>query len=947
MNIFNQVSQFFRLNSWAYLSLVIVPQIISIAINIPILQAQELPPSTVISESEPDTETISNNFDLMPLAIYVGDRTVNPGTFVRGAEDGEKAIDFDKWLIAYDDVIKALKFNTTPLDNGKVELRSPGLALQIDLNELEIDDQLGMALSVEQIRELLGVPVEFDIEEYAIILNPDWLGKNLPQANIRSNQRQLNLEGLPRISAPPITLSIIGQEAKISGSGNQVEDYTGELVGIGTLFGGSWYLNIDQEDLTDRQTWKLNELQYMRQTPTTDYIIGDQETLWPEGSSTYTGFTAIRRFGFAPPITSSGGNEGFNPEQRLNSSRLQRDIRGRAEPGTLVQLVNSISKGVLAEQLVDSSGIYRFEDVTTVSSSLRGGPSANNYKLRLYPDGRLSADPEIREAEFFSLPGQLSRGTAALLISGGFERSQNSETFFGTMEDEMQGGVLYRWGATDNITLGTGLFYDQQLKGMGEVFFQPGNLPLKITATAMLNSDERADNKRSNIRYDLNVRFKPKQGIDFEFDKDDLSERFRANWDLSPDVRLSLNSNNNAQNARIRWRLFPGLTTNVGWDVGEKVLVGGLNVSSSFGNLLFRNNIDIDKDQNVNWNLFSRYQNLTLRHRMRKQRWDTDLEYFFLKSKSLYDYNHSLFLNLEMDQNDNNSSDRLATVGWRYKPRSQVGDRFADWIFDIGYGIGTEGSGLQASITTAKIPGLYVTAKYQNISMSNNSSRFSLQISSSAFLSSSVSFGKSRFERLRTEGGLVLIPFLDKNGNDRKDRGEKIYTKGLEDETAEFLFLINDQDIRRFSSYSPDLRKNGIFVRLPPDTYRFELDPIGIPLGLKSNQLVSAVEVKAGSYTPIYIPLTTAYALLGVVLDDAGNPVGGLRVEAIPRSGEGAKILSITNGAGIYYLESLGPGEYDLLINGVPAQPQSIRFDETSEVFTEIDLLYREPADRD
>ena len=55
----------------------------------------------------------------------------------------------------------------------------------------------------------------------------------------------------------------------------------------------------------------------------------------------------------------------------------------------------------------------------------------------------------------------------------------------------------------------------------------------------------------------------------------------------------------------------------------------------------------------------------------------------------------------------------------------------------------------------------------------------------------------------------------------------------------------------------------------------------------------------------------------------------------------------MSNGAGIYYLESLGPGEYDLLINGVPAQPESIRFDETSEVFTEIDLLYQEPADRD
>lgn len=61
----------------------------------------------------------------------------------------------------------------------------------------------------------------------------------------------------------------------------------------------------------------------------------------------------------------------------------------------------------------------------------------------------------------------------------------------------------------------------------------------------MFNSDERVDNKCSNICYDLNVCFKLKQGIDFEFDKDDLLERFRVNWDLSLDVCLLLNSNNN------------------------------------------------------------------------------------------------------------------------------------------------------------------------------------------------------------------------------------------------------------------------------------------------------------------------------------------------------------------------------------------------------------------
>lgn len=74
----------------------------------------------VILELEFDIEIISNNFDLMFLVIYVGDCIVNFGIFVCGVEDGEKVIDFDKWLIVYDDVIKVLKFNIIFLDNGKV-----------------------------------------------------------------------------------------------------------------------------------------------------------------------------------------------------------------------------------------------------------------------------------------------------------------------------------------------------------------------------------------------------------------------------------------------------------------------------------------------------------------------------------------------------------------------------------------------------------------------------------------------------------------------------------------------------------------------------------------------------------------------------------------------------------------------------------------------------------
>ena len=84
-----------------------------------------------------------------------------------------------------------------------------------------------------------------------------------------------------------------------------------------------------------------------------------------------------------------------------------------------------------------------------------------------------------------------------------------------------------------------------------------------------------------------------------------------------------------------------------------------------------------------------------------------------------------------------------------------------------------------------------------------------------------------------------------------------------------------------------------------------------------------------------------SYTVAGRVMVNGVNPVGGAKVEAVPsKLGKSEKsIVSITNGAGIFYLEELQPGIYNLLVNGQPAQPSTIEINQNSKQLQEVNLV--------
>ncbi|MBD2387293.1 carboxypeptidase-like regulatory domain-containing protein [Cylindrospermum sp. FACHB-282] len=825
---------------------------------------------------------------VFPVGLNLGKRNVNPSILVRGQEDGTQAINFDNWLLSYDDVIQALKLNVTSLPDGQLEVRTAGIVTRIDPKKIRTDPELGLVFSTQELQALFGVKAEFDINEYAIILEVPWLNKS--STNVAETETPIQLEGLPRIAPANFSLAAVEQKVNATGTQTRSPTYKGEFVSVGSAFGGSWFLRTNQRNFQDWQTWSVADAQFLRQTHQADYIVGSQQTFWQtqqtQQTGGYWGFTFIQRQGFVPRQVLGAGST--NSHQRLEAGSIGRTISGRAEPGTLVRLTQSIGDRVIAEVLVDSSGIYRFENIKNSNQFSGGG-----YRVLLYPQGRLTAQPEIRDASFSSVPGQLPPGASGLIVSGGLRHSVSDSENAGLLGkfSDFRGGIAQRWGLSENLTVGLGGIYDKSPRAMAELFYRPSKVPLQVAVSA-LTGDEWVWN--ADIRYD------PTPSLSAAFISDSYSNRLNVNW-----------------------RVFGGFTlfTNA---VSDNGMAGGVQINLSGKNAFTFARASLDSKNYFRWNLLQRLGKMEFTQRGNEVGTLSEFSYNF--SKNLFsNTGNSLVLNYETQ--NQNRSDKLLTVGWRYRSPQQAIDGNYLWEAQLGYGIASQGSGGVVTLSTTILPGLLLRGRYQGVTVTSDQASFSVDLVSSLGLQQGITPGDRRSEYFRTQGGLLIQPFFDRNGNGKRDAGEDAYT-----ENVESLLVINTRSIKPLK---PEVLGDRILLRLPPGTYRLDLDPAGFPPDWQATIDALAVDVVAGGYTPIVIPLFPAYTRSGVVTDAQGKAVAGARVEAI-QSDKGIRHFSVTNGAGVYYLEGLHQGNYTLQINGKSVD--SLKLQESSEPFQELNL---------
>jgi len=172
-------------------------------------------------------------------------------------------------------------------------------------------------------------------------------------------------------------------------------------------------------------------------------------------------------------------------------------------------------------------------------------------------------------------------------------------------------------------------------------------------------------------------------------------------------------------------------------------------------------------------------------------------------------------------------------------------------------------------------------------------------------------------------------PFLDKNANDERDDNEEIYT-----EHAGLLLILNNKPI---SKSQLRITNQGVYTQMAPGTYRLDLDPAGYPIGGVPPKESYAVQVTAGGYTNVIIPFSVSYTIAGIVQDKEGNPIGGIKVEAVPVE-KGSKSSAITNGAGIFFVDDVRQGVYKMLLDGQSVNTDTIEITPDSELIVEVNL---------
>ncbi len=834
------------------------------------------------AESDPPVATTNpakteeDNFTTFPCGLNLGNRQLLPSIMVRGKEDGEKAIDFSNWSIPFNVLTQTLKIKTQDLADGSIELRSSAAVSRISRQELNNYPEIGLAIKIKDIEKYLGIKAEFDLVDYTIKIT-------LPQAvggkggGVES-EKSLVFDGLDLKTPDQFNLTAIEQKFNLNTS-NGAEQSQRQIKAAGTLLGSSWYVQLggNSDRLLDLS---LNDAQIVKYGESNDYIIGGQSAFWNrQNSGDYWGVTGIWRKGFTPQLSPTGG---VSTSERTQANKVGRSIVGTAPPGTLVKLLPASSDRAVAEVLVDGTGIFRFNDVSVTN----GG---QYYRLWLFANGQLSAAPEVRDVNFVTVPGQLPTGATATLVSLGWRRETGG--LVGQFSD-LRGAVVTQWGVSEWLTLGSGVSLDRGVQGLGELYFQPNGIPLEASISL-----------RTGTQWDLlsNINWQPTSNLKFDWNIDRLSYRARTDWKLSPE--LSLNSTYDSRDA-----LGAGFeyATRNGGDTST-------SIKASF-----------DTNSRLRWRLGQQLGQWNLQHQGNEAGTISHLTYAFLGADARNPQwqkktGHSLQLTYQTSQV--NPANEFTTLAWQYRPTSR-----STWEAELGYGIGHVGGGWMASGATNILPGVSLRGRYQT-GINSTSPSFSLELVANLETKDGWRENPHQLEKLRTHGGIEIIPFFDRNGNGEQDGGEKSYID---------LELINLNN-RPLKPYRPTVTEDRISLQLAPGKYRLDFDPSGFPADWRTKYTGYAVEVVPGSYTRVLVPLMPSYTIDGVASDRQGKPLGGAKVELIPTT-PGEPIFSITNAEGQFYLESLSQGSYQIQVNGKSIAPGTVTLNSSSQPSQTLNL---------
>ena len=291
----------------------------------------------------------------------------------------------------------------------------------------------------------------------------------------------------------------------------------------------------------------------------------------------------------------------------------------------------------------------------------------------------------------------LPEGTSTLTVSGGgSENLIQKDKLTGEFTD-FRGGIAFHRGLSEDVTLGMGFVYDELLLGFSQISFQPNHIPLKTTFS-LLSKDEK-------LELHSHVRFQPADNFVFNFHSQDTEQKFDLNWGI-----------------------ISGLTLTAKGNSEKKYLNAGLKLAFKSEYFSLAASAKLDNSDNLHWDIKSKLGDFQLTHTNKPLKTKSELSYAFLSSQDI-GFQCSLFFNYETRQRKR-SEEYLNVWGWRFNSGQKLDNNKYRWTFDLGYGFGSQGSGIIASTSTSIKPNVFLKLSYQEISVTSNEPKLKLEIGS-------------------------------------------------------------------------------------------------------------------------------------------------------------------------------------------------------------------------
>jgi hypothetical protein len=456
---------------------------------------------------------------------------------------------------------------------------------------------------------------------------------------------------------------------------------------LGKAFGGEWYIRTYQPDLFNPTSVYVHDVKYSHQSDAVDYLLGIQPQSWlGQNRGNFLGFTTIQRWGFTP--LASTGNY-LSLLQRLQANQVARDINGKTTPGTIVKLLKPNSSEVIAQTVTTGTGDYHFENIPSLPGRV------TQYQVAFYNLDNLEPR-EVKTIKLTTMSNQLPIGASALLISGGVTQEIALDQGFLGKIDDLQTEIGYRYGLTEDLTMGINLGYNDSIRAIGELLYQPTNLPVQITL-AMLNSPD-----IDGFYLTSNLKLQPASNLIVDFNSDRLTRNIALNWQALPHLNLTLRGNNQQTNWSSSFRL-----------AYEKEFLTTIAT------------LQLNQEQDVSWSLTSRLGHFQFNYGDSPTHQQTELSYNLFQQSNV-GHGYWLFINYEAYE-FLETQNNLTTIGWRYRSTPEL-DSGGFWEVSCGYGVGTLGSGVILTLSRELVPGLRLQLDYKTVSTLANDGAFALKI---------------------------------------------------------------------------------------------------------------------------------------------------------------------------------------------------------------------------